>query len=200
MSQFLYKNFSGQRIFVVATNTSTQARVTGIAATITGKISKDGGALTNTNDVNPTEIGEGIYAFDLTQSETNADSVVLSPATSTGSTRIDPVFISTSSSIPDVNVVQLSGSSTGADNAELFFTNGGFNASNSQIGSLSATGVDGFTVTQALKLILATAAYSATGATATTGTITFAAPSGLGNRLVMVVDANGNRSSVTLTP
>lgn len=200
MSNFLYKNFAGQNIYVVATSLSTGRRVAGLAAGITGQISKDGGSFLATNDTNPTDLGDGVYVFNLTQAETNADVVILTSTSSNSDIVLDVVICPTASTLPDVNVVSLSGSSTAANNAELFFTNEGFNASNSQIGSLSSTGIDGFTAEQALRLLLSFACGRVTGATPTTGVITFTAASGSATRMVMTVDTNGNRSSVTLTP
>jgi len=201
MSNFLYKNFAGQNIYVVATSLSTGRRVAGLAAGITGQISKDGGAFVATNDTNPTDLGDGVYVFNLTQAETNADVVILTSTSSNSDIVLDVVICPTASTLPDVNVVSLSGSSTAADNSELFFTNVGFNASNSQIGSLSATGVDGFSVDQALRLLLSFACGTVSGATPSSGVITFRAANASGTtRMVMTVDTNGNRSSVTLTP
>lgn len=175
MSNFLYKNFAGQNIYVVATSLSTGRRVAGLAAGITGQISKDGGAFVATNDTNPTDLGDGVYVFNLTQAETNADVVILTSTSSNSDIVLDVVICPTASTLPDVNVVSLSGSSTAADNSELFFTNVGFNASNSQIGSLSATGVDGFSVDQALRLLLSFACGAVSGATPSSGVITFRA-------------------------
>lgn len=69
----MIKNTAGQKLVVFAYDTLNQAVMTGDAANITAKISKDGAAYVATNDVNPTEIERGRYAFDLTQAETNCD-------------------------------------------------------------------------------------------------------------------------------
>lgn len=71
------KNTSGQEWQVFAFDTTTNLPETGDAANITAKISKDGGALTATNDTNPTEEEGGFYSFTLTQAETNADKLFI---------------------------------------------------------------------------------------------------------------------------
>ena len=82
MAQFV-KNQSGQKWYVTAYDTSADEFKSSDAANITAKIKKDHGTATATNDVNPTEIEDGVYAFDLTQSETDADHLVILPESST---------------------------------------------------------------------------------------------------------------------
>lgn len=66
-----WKNTAGQKALVYAYNKTTGAAKTGDAGNITGSVSLDGGAPAALTDTNPTEIGGGWYAFDLTQAETN---------------------------------------------------------------------------------------------------------------------------------
>lgn len=81
------KNIAGQKIVVYAYydggGATPGAAVTGDAANITCKISKDGAAASATNDTNPTEIEDGYYAFDATQAESNADTILVLPESST---------------------------------------------------------------------------------------------------------------------
>lgn len=95
----LYKNVASQKVAVFAYDTAADAGKTGDAANITGEISKDGGTSAATNDTNPTELDAtdhpGIYLFDLTQAETNADLIVLTAVSSTDGVQIDPVIIYT---------------------------------------------------------------------------------------------------------
>lgn len=95
--QTVYKNTASQKLAVYAYNSATGAPVSGDAANITGLISKDGGEAAATNDVNPapspTMAQAGVYYFDLTQAETNADLVVVSASSTTENVRIDPVII-----------------------------------------------------------------------------------------------------------
>ena len=75
------------------------ARKQANAANITAQISKDFAAAAATNDTNPTELDSadhpGVYVFDLTQSETNADNIILTAVSATGDIVIDPVQVFT---------------------------------------------------------------------------------------------------------
>lgn len=84
----LQKNVAGQKWRVFAFNITTGDAVTGDAANITAKISKDGGASTATNDVNPTEDEEGYYDFDLTQAESDMDTAALIPVSATSNVQV----------------------------------------------------------------------------------------------------------------
>jgi hypothetical protein len=90
-----FKNATGQGIYVEAYNTSTQAVQTGDAANITAVLSIDGGTTSSIGDTNPTEIGGGIYWFDFTQAETNADSFALIATSTTANVVIEPVVMIT---------------------------------------------------------------------------------------------------------
>lgn len=91
----LWKNTANQKIAVRAWDKSTGAAKTGDAANITAQISKDGGTAAATNDVNPTEVDAtdhpGLYVFDMTQAETNADLVSLTAKSSTSDVVLDPI-------------------------------------------------------------------------------------------------------------
>lgn len=90
MSFYVEKNdaTAAHRKWVVFVfNKTTGNAVTGDAANITANIRKDGSTAA-TNDVNPTELEDGYYEFDLTQAETNFDQLMLFPATTTGSTQV----------------------------------------------------------------------------------------------------------------
>jgi len=98
----MYKNVDSQKIAIYAKNWVTEVGKTGDAGNITAQISKDGGATEATNDINPTELDAinhpGVYIFDLTQAETNADLIIISAVSSTDSTEdivIQPLFIDT---------------------------------------------------------------------------------------------------------
>lgn len=62
--------------------------VTGDAAQISAKISKDGAALSALGDAAPVELEDGFYEFDLTQAETNAHDLLLSPESSTAEVQV----------------------------------------------------------------------------------------------------------------
>jgi len=119
------KNVSGQRWVVFAYDLTDGTPKTGDAAQITAKISKDGGALTATNDTNPTELEDGFYEFDLTQAETNAYELFLSPESSTSDIQVvgSPATIFTTqfdstSGYPQTDQAAISGDTTAADNLE----------------------------------------------------------------------------------
>ena len=95
----MFKNIASQQIAVFAYDADAKLPKTGDAANITAKISKDGGATAATNDVNPTELSstdaKGIYIFDLTQAESNANLIVLSAVSATENITLEPVIIYT---------------------------------------------------------------------------------------------------------
>jgi uncharacterized protein (DUF169 family) len=99
----LKKNMAGQKVAVYAWDDGAGAPKTGDAANITAYLSKDGGAAASTNDMNPTELDstnmKGVYIFDLTQAETNADLIMLVAKSATANVTIRPVFINTVISI-----------------------------------------------------------------------------------------------------
>jgi hypothetical protein len=101
----LFKNVASQKAVVFAYDKTTGVAQTGDAANITASVSKDGGAPSASNDTNPTEIGGGWYAFDLTQAETNCDLFLLYAASSTGSILVTGVSgYTTGGAIPQAGV------------------------------------------------------------------------------------------------
>ena len=97
----MLRNTSGQRWRVFAFNVTTNQEVTGDAANITAKLSKDYGTAKELADVNPTETEDGFYLFDLTQSETNAFDLAIYPESSTPDVQVIGVpgnFVTESSS------------------------------------------------------------------------------------------------------
>lgn len=95
----MFKNVASQKITVLAIDTATNLPKTGDAANITAYVSKDDGAVTVLGDTTATEIDStnalGLYSFDLTQSETNADKLIFSAKSSTSGIRIVPQTIFT---------------------------------------------------------------------------------------------------------
>jgi len=98
----MYKNVANQKIAIYAHDTDADAPKTGDAGNITAYISKDGGGVAQSNDVNPTELdatnAKGIYIFNLTQAETNCDLFVLAAASATSNIQIEPVMAYTETS------------------------------------------------------------------------------------------------------
>ena len=95
----MFKNVASQKVAVFAWDQSSGAAKTGDAANISAQISLDGAATAATNDVAPTELdatdAPGIYIFDMTQAETNADLVVIAPVSSTSDIVLRPVIVYT---------------------------------------------------------------------------------------------------------
>jgi hypothetical protein len=120
------KNVASQRWVVRAFDATDGSAVTGDAANITAKISKDGAALTATNDTNPTELEDGLYEFDLTQAETNAYELLLSPESSTADVEVvgEPANViyttqfDSTSGYPQSDMAAISSSTTAADDLE----------------------------------------------------------------------------------
>lgn len=88
------KNVASQKIRVFAFADAGHASldagepVTGDAANITAKVAKDWGTATAITDTNPTEVEDGYYLFDLTQTETNADVLDFYPQSSTAGVQV----------------------------------------------------------------------------------------------------------------
>jgi hypothetical protein len=69
--------------------------VLGDADNITAVLVKDGGSPAATDDVNPAEIGLGLYRFSLTQAESDADEIILVATSATPDVRIEPLQVFT---------------------------------------------------------------------------------------------------------
>ena len=93
------KNTAGQKFNVLAVNSGTGLPVTGDATNITAQISKDFGAFVSLTDTNPTELDStnapGVYVFDLSQAETNADVLTIVPTSTTANVEMDTLNIYT---------------------------------------------------------------------------------------------------------
>lgn len=83
----MYKNVASQKLLVYAFDSTTNLPKTGDAANITAYVSKDYGSVTVLGDTSATEAdatnGKGYYLFDVTQTETNADTLLFSAKSST---------------------------------------------------------------------------------------------------------------------
>ncbi len=84
----MFKNTAGQKWVVFAFDRTDNTPKTGDAAQITANLRLDGGSANATDDTNPTELEDGFYIFDITQAETNADNIVISPASSTSDIQV----------------------------------------------------------------------------------------------------------------
>jgi hypothetical protein len=83
----MLKNTASQKIQLFAFTVATGAAKTGDAANITAYVSKDYGAVTVLGDTSATEMdatnAPGWYMFDLTQAETNADTLLFTAKSAT---------------------------------------------------------------------------------------------------------------------
>lgn len=93
----IYRNKASQKVPIFAWDSGASSPKTGDAGNITAQISKDGAATAATDDTNPTELDStdapGIYLFDLTQSETDCNLLILYAKSSTANIQIDPVVL-----------------------------------------------------------------------------------------------------------
>jgi hypothetical protein len=86
----------GGKIAIFAFDTANNVPKTGDAANLTAYVSKDGGAPVALTDTSATELdatnAKGVYIFDVTTGESNADLCVFTGKSSTANVQIDPVF------------------------------------------------------------------------------------------------------------
>jgi hypothetical protein len=84
----MLKNTANQKWVVFAFDRTDNTPKTGDAANITANLRIDGAAANAVDDTNPAELEDGFYIFDLTQAETNGDSIVICPASSTSNIQV----------------------------------------------------------------------------------------------------------------
>lgn len=84
----MQKNVGSQKWIVFAFDRTDNTPKTGDAANITANLRIDGGAANAVDDVNPTELEDGFYIFDITQAETNGDHILISPASVTADIQV----------------------------------------------------------------------------------------------------------------
>jgi hypothetical protein len=94
----MYKNVSGQYIFITARDIISDAPKTGDNANLTINITGDNGALgasgNSTTELDATN-APGVYKLLLTQAETNYDSIVITGLSTTAGVEIDVEKIQT---------------------------------------------------------------------------------------------------------
>ena len=95
----IYKNVASQKLAVFAYTPADGAAKTGDAANITAYLSKDWGAAAPLADTNPTELDAtnmpGWYVFDLAQTETDAEVLIVAPKSATAGVVLDQVQVFT---------------------------------------------------------------------------------------------------------
>lgn len=92
MSTTLFKNVASQRVRVYAYTPADGNPKTGDSANLTAYIAKDYGAVTALTDTSATEEdatnAPGYYWFDITQTETNADNIMVTAKSATGGVKV----------------------------------------------------------------------------------------------------------------
>lgn len=146
----MQKNTTGQKWYVFAFDRTTSAPVTGDAANITAKVSIDYGATTGLGDLNPAEVEDGYYMFDLTQAETNGDHIAILPESSTPNVVVigSPATEQTVPASFSDDVIQTGDSFAriGASGAGLTVLASAVNLSTAQADLDTLTGTDGVTL------------------------------------------------------
>jgi hypothetical protein len=204
----IYKNTASQGLYVYAYDKSTGSSKTGDAANITANWSKDGAAPAATNDTNPTEIGGGVYWFDLTQAECNCNAFSLVPASATSNIVIDPVLGQTEHGVVDAQISSRLATAgyTAPDSASAIATavwaagtrtlsSFGTLASDVATAVLGYTTETGWTLLQTVRVMLSATAGKLSGAG--TGTISIRDAGDSKNRIAATVDSSGNRTAIT---
>lgn len=114
----MYKNVASQKIALVAYDYSTGALKTGDAANITAYVSKDFGTVTVLTDTSATEAdatnAKGVYWFDVSQAESNADDLLFTAKSSTANVQIVPKQVYTVVPPPAYGTMQAGSTSTTA--------------------------------------------------------------------------------------
>ncbi len=163
----MFKNTASQKIVVFAFDATTNLPKSGDATNITAYISKDFGSVTVLTDTSATEMeptnAKGYYTFDVSQTETNADFILVSAKSVTANVVVigapaeiftDPPNFSTFSIDGNgrVDVVKISGTtqtardlgasvllSAGTGTGQLDFTSGVVKSNVTQFGGTNAT-------------------------------------------------------------
>lgn len=135
----MQKNVAGQKWVVFAWDTTDLSPKTGDAANITANLRIDGAAANPVDDTNPTELEDGYYIFDITQTESNGDLLLIAPASSTGNIQVRgvPESIYTSSFTPGDFEVTLTIRTTGG--TPISGISVWVNSSNARSGSVAGT-------------------------------------------------------------
>lgn len=199
----MLKNVSGQKVKLFAFDYSTGAPKTGDAANLTAYVAKDGGSTTALTDTSATEVSStnapGVYEFDLSQGETNADRLDFTCKSSTANVAIVPLLnVQTVAQYFSVAALDSSGQITVGALAANVITAA---ATASDFGAEIADAVhdevvDGsLTFRQSTRIQNSAMFGKASGLATTTATYRDAADTKA--RITATVDADGNRTAVT---
>lgn len=84
----LQKNVASQKWVVFAFDETDNTAKTGDAGNITANLRIDGAAADTIDDANPTELEDGYYVFDITNTESNGDCIVICPDSTTANIQV----------------------------------------------------------------------------------------------------------------
>ena len=101
----MQKNIAGQKWYIKAWDETDNTVKAGDAANITANLRLDGGAANATDDVNPTELENGYYVFDITQAESNADYILICPSSATINIQVEGCPKAFTTTPPNYNVL-----------------------------------------------------------------------------------------------
>jgi hypothetical protein len=213
----MQKNVVNQKWTVFAFDETTNIEKTGDAANITGTLYRDG-VSDVIADTNPTELGGGYYAFDLEQGETNGDNIVIVPVSATANIQVvgcPPALYTVPPNFPSIGIesdgdltkVNLCDANTdmrgtdGVDTAAMRGTDGA-NTTTPPTASTIAAAVWSYVVENSRTALyffrIIKAALSGKSSGGGTGTVVFQDDADSKARITADVDANGNRTTVTL--
>jgi len=112
----VFKNVASQKVTLLVIDTAANTPKTGDAANLTAYVSKDDGAVTALTDTSASELdatnAPGLYSFDLTQAESNADKLLFSAKSSTSGIRVVPLLVYTRANNINDLVIDASGNLT----------------------------------------------------------------------------------------
>jgi len=182
------------------------------------RLSKNGAAFAQTNNAaGATHDENGWYGVPLDTTDTNTLGRLVVAIHESGALPVWKEFMVVPANVWDsmfgtdklqVDAVEVSGDSAAADNIEADYDGTGYNKSASTIGTvtaLSASGIDSIhdeavegsvTLRQAIRLLLA--ALTGKSAGGGSASVTFRDNADSKNRITATVDANGNRTAVSL--
>lgn len=120
------KNTAGQKWQVFAFNRTNSEPVLGDAANITANLRKDWGEVAAIADLNPVELEDGKYLFDMLQAESNADALALYPESSSSDVQViaQPEVLYTTEPTAGVGTIEVDHDYGGTDNLQ-YVTNDG---------------------------------------------------------------------------
>jgi len=137
----MQKNVASQKWIVYAWDTTDLSPKTGDASNITANLRIDGAGANAVDDINPSELEDGYYVFDISQAESNGDMLLICPASVTANIQVRgvPESVFTEDYQPGDYEVTLTIRTTGGSAVSGISV--WVNSSNSRSGSVAGTKV-----------------------------------------------------------